>query len=81
MPAAYAVRMRERGIERLDVMGFASILESEVELGALNVLVGVNGAGKSNLVRALELPAASSTRTCGSMWPTVAGRRPWSTLR
>lgn len=42
-------------IERLDVEGFTSIVEASVELGSLNVLVGANGAGKSNLIRALEL--------------------------
>ncbi len=47
--------MPDRMIERLDVEGFTSIVEASVELGPLNVLVGANGTGKSNLIRALEL--------------------------
>jgi predicted ATPase len=42
-------------IERIDIEGFTSIVDASVEFGRLNVLVGANGAGKSNLVRALEL--------------------------
>lgn len=42
-------------LERLDIEGFASIVDVSVEIGAINVLVGANGAGKSNLIRALEL--------------------------
>jgi predicted ATPase len=42
-------------IEHIDIEGFTSIVEASVGFGRLNVLVGANGAGKSNLVRALEL--------------------------
>lgn len=37
-------------IERCRIAGFKSIREAEIELGALNVVIGANGAGKSNLV-------------------------------
>lgn len=43
---------------RLDyvrVEGFKSIAEAEVELRALNVLIGANGAGKSNFVGLFDL--------------------------
>jgi predicted ATPase len=39
----------------MHVEGFTSIYETAVELRDLNVLVGANGAGKSNLIRALEM--------------------------
>jgi predicted ATPase len=42
-------------LERLEIEGFTSIVESSLALGGINVLVGANGAGKSNLVRAFEL--------------------------
>ena len=38
-------------LKRLSLSGFKSIREvSDLELGAINVLIGANGAGKSNLV-------------------------------
>ena len=42
-------------LERLGIEGFTSITEASVDLGRINVLVGANGAGKSNLVKAFEL--------------------------
>jgi predicted ATPase len=42
-------------VRSLRVAGFLSIREAQVELRALNVLVGANGAGKSNFIRAIEL--------------------------
>lgn len=42
-------------LDQLRIEGFTSILDAFVQFGGLNVLVGANGAGKSNLVRALEL--------------------------
>jgi len=37
-------------IERCRIAGFKSIKDVDVELSPLNVLIGANGAGKSNLV-------------------------------
>jgi predicted ATPase len=42
-------------LSEITIEGFTSIRSATVELGALNVLVGANGAGKSNFVKALEL--------------------------
>jgi predicted ATPase len=42
-------------LARLEIEGFTSIRSAAVDVGRLNVLVGANGAGKSNLIRALEL--------------------------
>ncbi|GAA1023023.1 AAA family ATPase [Acrocarpospora pleiomorpha] len=42
-------------LSKITIEGFTSIRSATVELGALNVLVGANGAGKSNFVKALEL--------------------------
>lgn len=47
--------MTERLLRRIEIEGFTSIKSATVELGRLNVLVGANGAGKSNFIRALEL--------------------------
>ncbi|MGH7135018.1 MAG: AAA family ATPase, partial [Pirellulales bacterium] len=46
-------------IERLTLSGFKSIREAEIEFGRLNVLIGANGAGKSNLVSFFEMLRAS----------------------
>ncbi len=37
-------------IERCRISGFKSIREADITLGPLNVVIGANGAGKSNLV-------------------------------
>ena len=37
-------------LKRLVLKGFKSIKEMDLELRSLNVLIGANGAGKSNLV-------------------------------
>jgi predicted ATPase len=42
-------------LRTINVAGFTSITEASVVLNRLNVLVGANGAGKSNLIRALEM--------------------------
>jgi predicted ATPase len=41
-------------LKRISVQGFKSIERQTIELGALNVLVGANGSGKSNLLGALS---------------------------
>jgi predicted ATPase len=47
--------MTERQLERIEVEGFTSIRFAAVSLGRLNVLVGANGAGKSNFIHALAM--------------------------
>lgn len=47
--------MVEQRLNRIEIEGFTSIRSAAVELGALNVLVGANGAGKSNFIQVLEL--------------------------
>jgi predicted ATPase len=47
--------MTRRTLRWIGIEGFTSIYEAGVELRDLNVLVGANGAGKSNLIRALEM--------------------------
>ncbi len=41
-------------IERLNIQGFKSLESVELELRALNVIIGANGAGKSNLIGAFK---------------------------
>jgi predicted ATPase len=42
-------------LTRIDIRGFKSFKECEVDLKNINVLIGANGAGKTNLLSALEL--------------------------
>src|SRR5689334_3784562 len=47
--------MTDRPLKSIEIEGYTSIRSASVELGQLNVLVGANGAGKSNFIRALEM--------------------------
>lgn len=42
-------------LDRIHIAGFKSIREQEIELKDLNLLIGANGAGKSNFVAVFEL--------------------------
>jgi predicted ATPase len=42
-------------LKRLSISGYKSIERADVELGPINVLIGANGAGKSNLIHFLRL--------------------------
>src|ERR1700755_933480 len=37
-------------LERIEIEGYKSIRSAKIELGRINVLIGANGAGKSNLL-------------------------------
>ncbi|HJP78613.1 MAG TPA: AAA family ATPase [Pseudonocardiaceae bacterium] len=47
--------MTEPALESIEIEGFLSISSASVSLGRLNVLIGANGAGKSNFITAFEL--------------------------
>lgn len=47
-------------IKSLHVCGYRSIRDFDVRLGPVNVLVGANGCGKSNLYQAMHLLAAAA---------------------
>ncbi|MCC6536277.1 MAG: AAA family ATPase [Bryobacterales bacterium] len=47
-------------IDKLTVESFKSLEKVEVELGTVNVLVGANGSGKSNLLEAVGVLAAAA---------------------
>ena len=42
------------------VKGFKSLLETDVELGSINVFIGANGSGKSNLLEAIGVMGAAA---------------------
>src|SRR5712692_8801752 len=51
----YSDRMRHQRLKSVIVEGFTSIRSATLPLNDVNVLVGANGAGKSNLIRALSV--------------------------
>jgi len=51
----YPDRMRHQRLKSVVVEGFTSIRSATLSLNDVNVLVGANGAGKSNLIRALSV--------------------------
>jgi predicted ATPase len=51
----YSDRMRHQRLKSVVVEGFTSIRSAALTLNDVNVLVGANGAGKSNFVRALSM--------------------------
>lgn len=47
--------VEKRPIDKLVIKGFKSLQDVELELGRLNVLIGPNGGGKSNLISFFEM--------------------------
>jgi predicted ATPase len=61
----------------LDIEGFRSLKHvAEWRPGDLNVLIGPNGSGKSNLLRVLELLAASAQGSLGKLVQSCGGMEP-----
>jgi predicted ATPase len=65
-------------IERLRIQGYRSLADVTWEPGPLNVLIGLNGSGKSNLLRCLQLLSEAangrlveSIRRAGGMVPLL----------
>ncbi len=48
---------RSPALDSLEVEGYKSIRSAKIALGAVNVLIGANGSGKSNLVGVFSLLA------------------------
>jgi predicted ATPase len=60
-----------RGLERVQLTGFKSIREMDLQLRPLNVLIGANGAGKSNFAsffRMLNFAMSGSLQVLVAQW-------------
>ncbi|MFC4006030.1 AAA family ATPase [Nonomuraea purpurea] len=55
--------MAPQRLQSIRIRGYTSIRSAEVELRDLNVLIGANGAGKSNFISVLAYSAGSSTKS------------------
>ncbi|MBA3240510.1 MAG: AAA family ATPase [Acidobacteria bacterium] len=60
-------------IKQLKIEGFRSLKNVTWEPGDLNILIGPNGTGKSNLLRFLELMAASAKGELGKYIQSLGG--------
>lgn len=49
-------------LKKLRVKGFKSILDAEVEFGRVNLFIGGNGSGKSNILEAIGVLSAALSR-------------------
>lgn len=47
-------------IQKIDIKNFKSIEDLELELGRLNIIIGANGSGKTNILEAIVMGAAAS---------------------
>ncbi|MDE0190542.1 MAG: AAA family ATPase [Gammaproteobacteria bacterium] len=72
-------------IDRIAIRGFKSFLQVEVELGRMNLFVGVNGSGKSNFFDALRvLQGIGNGFTVGEILdgkPRSATNETWDGIR
>ena len=60
-------------ISRLEVSGFKSIRHANIELGRLNVLIGANGSGKSNLAAMFRMLSAYADQSLASYVARAGG--------
>jgi len=67
---------RQMKIEQLDVKGFKSLKDVSWRPGDLNVVIGQNGTGKSNLLRMLELISASAQGRLSKYIQAAGGMEP-----
>jgi predicted ATPase len=63
-------------ILRLDIKGYRSLKDVSWAPGNLNVLIGPNGTGKSNLLRMLELISVSAQGRLGKYIQNLGGMEP-----
>lgn len=62
-------------IREIQIKNFKSIRELTLELGRVNVLIGENGGGKSNILEAIALASAASQDKLGNEFLAARGIR------
>lgn len=63
-------------IKTISIKSFKSLEQAEIELGNLNVLIGANGAGKSNLLEAIGVLSAAADGKVNDQTLLQRGVRP-----
>ena len=62
-------------IEKIHIQNFKSIYDLEIEVGRVNVFIGENGSGKSNLLEALVFVSASESNMLSNEFLFPRGMR------
>lgn len=62
-------------IDNIEIQNFKSISKLNLELGRVNVLIGANGSGKSNILEAIALGAASTSHELSREFLSARGIR------
>ncbi len=62
-------------IEKIHIQNFKSIYDLELEVGRVNLLIGENGSGKSNLLEALVFVSASESNMLSNEFLVSRGLR------
>lgn len=62
-------------IRKLSIKNYKSISELEMELGRINVLIGENGCGKSNILEAIAMGCAAADNKLGKEFLVSRGIR------
>lgn len=62
-------------IERIQIKNFKSIVDLELELGKLNVFIGENGCGKTNILEAITFGAAATANKLDNEFLSTRGIR------
>jgi predicted ATPase len=60
-------------LKRLDIKGFKSIKDASIELRPLNILIGANGSGKSNLISFFKMMSNMAARNLQGFIGTSGG--------
>lgn len=68
--------MVEGMIERVSIRNFRSVASLDLELGAVNVFIGANGSGKSNILEAIGLVGAAAAGQADDAGMLRRGMRP-----
>ena len=62
-------------IEKIHIQNFKSIYDLELEVGRVNLFIGENGSGKSNLLEALVFLSASESNMLANEFLVSRGLR------
>ena len=69
------MKKAEKMIEKIHIQNFKSIYDLELEVGRVNLFIGENGSGKSNLLEALVFVSASESNMLANEFLVSRGLR------
>ena len=63
-------------IERVHIKNFKSIYDLDINVGRINLFIGENGAGKSNILESLAIFSAATSNMLSNEFLSSRGIRP-----